>query len=159
MQSSSKAERERKRRFKAAFPSIIMENLRSLANKMGELEALTRKNLEFQQCSLMCFTETWLQEIISRLQHLSAWISDNKGGQKYEEERKKQRSCRFCKPGHATVKHCFCSPDIELLAVSLCPHYLPRVYQYYCRNSLHLSISWSQRCMTSSARLLLSCTF
>ena len=38
-----------------------MENL---ANKIDELEALMRKNLKFEQCGLLCFPETWLQEQI-----------------------------------------------------------------------------------------------
>ena len=46
--------RERKRKFKPALPSIIMGSVRSLANK---LEVLTRANVEFWKCSLMCFTE------------------------------------------------------------------------------------------------------
>ena len=58
-------ERERERgRFKPARSSFIMENVRSPSNKMDELEALTRTNLDFHQCSLMFFTETCLQEQI-----------------------------------------------------------------------------------------------
>jgi len=35
---------------------------------------------------------------------------------------------RWCNPGHITVKERVCSPDIELLAVSLRPYYLPREF-------------------------------
>lgn len=56
--------KERKRRFKRALPLIIMVNLKSLKNKMDELEALMRTNLEFEQCSINCLTEMWLQEHI-----------------------------------------------------------------------------------------------
>ena len=49
-----------KRRQKLCLPSLIMANVRSLANKAGELTALSqRENLEL---SLMCFTETWLHQ-------------------------------------------------------------------------------------------------
>ena len=44
MQVRGKAEREK---FKAALPSFRMENVRSLANKIDELEAQTRTNMEF----------------------------------------------------------------------------------------------------------------
>ena len=47
--------RERKRKFKPALPSIIKGNVRYLTNK---IEVLTRTNLEFQQCRIMCFTKT-----------------------------------------------------------------------------------------------------
>ena len=41
-----------------------MRNVRTLTNKIDELKVLTRTNLEFQQCSIMCLTETWLQVLI-----------------------------------------------------------------------------------------------
>ena len=53
-----------------------------------------------------------------RLQHLSARISDNKGGQRYEEERKKQ-SLWNCSA-------CFCSLYIQLLTLSFHPYDLQR---------------------------------
>lgn len=42
-----------------------MGNVRSLGNKLDELLALTGLHREFQECSIMCFTETWLNESIS----------------------------------------------------------------------------------------------
>ena len=35
---------------------------------------------------------------------------------------------KWCNPGHITVKERVCSPDIELLAASLHPYYLPREF-------------------------------
>nr|XP_054594182.1 uncharacterized protein LOC107378612 isoform X1 [Nothobranchius furzeri]XP_054594190.1 uncharacterized protein LOC107378612 isoform X1 [Nothobranchius furzeri] len=35
---------------------------------------------------------------------------------------------RWCHPGHVSVKYRLCSPDVELLAVSCCPYYLPREF-------------------------------
>lgn len=37
---------------------------------------------------------------------------------------------RWCNPGHITVKDRLFSPDIELLAVGLSPHYLPREFSH-----------------------------
>lgn len=56
---------ERKRRYKPCFPSIIMGNVRSLPNKMEELTALTRLQREYCECSIMCFTEAWLNGLIT----------------------------------------------------------------------------------------------
>ncbi|KAI3372201.1 hypothetical protein L3Q82_007045 [Scortum barcoo] len=50
----------RRRRYRPILPSIIMGNVRSLPNKMDELAALTRHQREYQECSLLLFTETWL---------------------------------------------------------------------------------------------------
>lgn len=46
--------------FKPCLHSLIMSKVRSLANKMDELTALARSQKEYRECSLMCFTETWL---------------------------------------------------------------------------------------------------
>ena len=62
----------------------------------------------------------------SRLQHVSAHISDNKKGVAVIVNN------RWCNPGHATVKHRFCSLEIELLAVSFRPYY---PHQCYCSGS------------------------
>ena len=41
-----------------------MGNVRSLANKMEELTALPRSQRGYWECSVMCFTETWLYQDI-----------------------------------------------------------------------------------------------
>ena len=40
-----------------------MGNVISLPNKMDELTVLTRMQREYWECSLMCFTESWLNEL------------------------------------------------------------------------------------------------
>lgn len=50
--------------FKPCVPSITMGNLRSLANKTDKLTALSQSHREYSECSLMCFTETWLHQDI-----------------------------------------------------------------------------------------------
>ncbi|KAJ8402059.1 hypothetical protein AAFF_G00372940 [Aldrovandia affinis] len=62
-QRKTEARRE-KRRFKPYLPSIIMGNVRSLANKMDELTGVTQSQAEFRECSIMCFTESWLHKDI-----------------------------------------------------------------------------------------------
>ncbi|KAM9821544.1 uncharacterized protein ACBT44_007089 [Syngnathus typhle] len=55
--------RQRKRRFKPCLPSVILGNVRSLQSKMEELTALNQMQREYRECSLMCFTETWLNDL------------------------------------------------------------------------------------------------
>lgn len=50
--------------YKPRLPSLIMGNVRSQANKMDELTALVRNQREYRECSLMCFSETWLHQDI-----------------------------------------------------------------------------------------------
>ena len=42
-----------------------MGNVWSLSNEMDKLTALTWSHTEYRECSLMCFTETWLHKDIS----------------------------------------------------------------------------------------------
>lgn len=54
--------RAKRRRFKPYLPTIIMDNVRALANKMNEFSALTRSQRKYRECSITCFTETWLHK-------------------------------------------------------------------------------------------------
>ena len=52
----------RRWRYKPFLPSVLMGNVNSLPNKCDELLALVRNQRLYWECSLMCFTETWLHE-------------------------------------------------------------------------------------------------
>ncbi|KAI4898658.1 hypothetical protein NFI96_029389 [Prochilodus magdalenae] len=68
--------RERKGRYKPCLPSIIMGNVRSLANKTDELSALIRTQREYRECSILCFTESWLnQNVPDSHVHLNGFTS------------------------------------------------------------------------------------
>ena len=62
-------------------------NVRSLTNKVKELGAPRRTQLEYR-VSIMCFTKTWLQEYIP--DSTSAWLSVDKGRLNFQEEQQKQ---------------------------------------------------------------------
>lgn len=57
--------RARRRNFKSFYPLIAIDTLKSLANKMDGLGVLTSTKWEYWVCSIVRFTETWLQEHIS----------------------------------------------------------------------------------------------
>ena len=129
--------KERKRRYKPCLPSVIMGNVRSLPNKMEELTALTRLRREYRECSLICFTETWLSELspdshvtldgfqLIRADRNATESSKKKGGgiAVFVNE-------RWCNPGHISVKEQLCTRDLELLAVSMWPYYIPREFSH-----------------------------
>lgn len=52
--------RAKKKNYKPSVPAIIVGNLRFLDSKMDELGELIKTRREYHECSLMCFTETWL---------------------------------------------------------------------------------------------------
>lgn len=84
---------------------------------------------------VMRFTEIWLQEHIPDSNTTvpgfqTVWVDRDRclSGKKKGGGIAVLVNNRWCNPGHITVKERFCSPDIELLAVSLRPYYLPREF-------------------------------
>uniref|UniRef100_A0A3B1JXG3 Reverse transcriptase domain-containing protein n=1 Tax=Astyanax mexicanus TaxID=7994 RepID=A0A3B1JXG3_ASTMX len=114
-----------------------MGNVNSLANKTDELAALVRNQRTYWECSLFCFTETWLTASIPdanvnipgfvtvRADRDSARSGKSKGGGLAI-----LINNRWCNPGHVTVKETICCRDVELLAVSLRPYYVPREFSH-----------------------------
>lgn len=129
--------REKKWRFKPAVPSMVMGNVNSLANKTDELASLVRNQKLYRECSLICLTETWLTSCIPttnvELPGFSVTRSDrdNKlSGKKKGGGLVMYINNRWCNPGHVTVKETACCKDVELLAVSLRPYYMPREFSH-----------------------------
>ncbi|KAK3505621.1 hypothetical protein QTP70_021027 [Hemibagrus guttatus] len=54
----------RQRGFRTVLPSIHLDNIRSLPNKMDELLLLSRTNKDFSNSAALCFTESWLNDAI-----------------------------------------------------------------------------------------------
>uniref|UniRef100_A0A3Q3AYX4 Endonuclease/exonuclease/phosphatase domain-containing protein n=1 Tax=Kryptolebias marmoratus TaxID=37003 RepID=A0A3Q3AYX4_KRYMA len=127
--------RARRRKFKPSLPAIIMGNVRSLANKLDELQALIRTQQEYRKCSIMCFTEAWLQDHIPDSNISLLGFLTIRADRDLISSRKRKGVAlavlvnnRWCHPGHVTVKCRLCNPDIELLVVSFRPYYLPREF-------------------------------
>ncbi|KAK0132030.1 hypothetical protein N1851_033180 [Merluccius polli] len=124
-----------KRKFKPYIPAVITGNVRSLANKVDELEALTRTQREYRESSILCFTETWLHEqipdsyvTVPGFQTVRANKDTTTTGKKKGGGLAVLVNNRWCNPGHVSVKGRVCSADIELVAVGLRPFYLPREF-------------------------------
>ena len=114
-----------RRRFKPCLTSVVMGNVQSLSNKMDELTALTRSHTEYWECSLMCFTETWLHRDISdqnvSVDGFHTVLSDRdctESGKRKGGGLAVLVNSRWCKPGHITIKEQLCCPDVELLAIA-----------------------------------------
>lgn len=124
-------ERAWRKSFKPAILTVVMGYIRSLSNKMEELESLVRSQNVYRESSLLCFTETWLKDCIpdsttSITGFLTVWADWDIA------ESGKHIALfinnRRCNPGHVTTKERACTKDIKLLAVSMRPYYLPREY-------------------------------
>ncbi|XP_029942634.1 uncharacterized protein LOC115384487 [Salarias fasciatus] len=113
---------------KASLPSIIAGNVRSICNKMDDLRQLTLKHPE---CSLMLFSEMWLNankeaelegfELIRADRTLDSGKEKAGGVAAYVNN-------QWCHPKKITVNEKVCERHIELLAITMQPYYLPEEF-------------------------------
>lgn len=120
--------RNRQRKFRVPVPSLMIGNVRSIRNKTDELAANARFNYEYRESSMICLTETWLNEndsnmdidgyTLIRSDRTEAAGKESGGGVcTYVND-------RWC--NNITVKKKYCDKNIEYLSMSLRPFYLPR---------------------------------
>ncbi|KAI4899955.1 hypothetical protein NFI96_026550 [Prochilodus magdalenae] len=129
-----KAKKTEKRwRYKPSVPSVVMGNVNSLTNKTDELACLVKNQRLYRECSLFCFTETWLTpdtpDANVELPGFSTVRADRDptlSGKRKGGGLALFINTRWCNPGHVNVKEVICCRDIEMLAVSLRPYYMPR---------------------------------
>lgn len=124
--------RLRRRATRPPLPSILFGNVRSLRNKMEELRLNTKACNEYRESCLMIYTETWLQEdfpdSLVQVRGFSCVRMDR------NIDSGKVRGGGICVYineswcNNYTIKYRVCTPDLELICISLRPFYLPRDY-------------------------------
>ncbi|KAI4875864.1 hypothetical protein NFI96_034110, partial [Prochilodus magdalenae] len=77
-----KAKKTEKRwRYKPSVPSVVMGNVNSLTNKTDELACLVKNQRLYRECSLLCFSETWLtSDPFHQHQMVHPWTCKREGG-------------------------------------------------------------------------------
>ena len=124
--------RLRKQPHRPALPSLFLSNARSITHKMDELELQMATFSFVRNCSVMVITETWLHplipdaavELTSRMLHRQDRSRDSgksRGGGLCV-----YVNSEWCCSSRIIDSHC--SPDLEALAVSCRPFYLPREF-------------------------------
>ncbi|KAK7884958.1 hypothetical protein WMY93_028081 [Mugilogobius chulae] len=116
------------------LPTITLSNIQSLRSKIDELRANVKFLEEYKNSCLLALTETWLKNQDSgteldiegfgeplRLDRDPAVTGKSLGGGVCLYVNK-----NWCKT--VVVRETLCTPDIELLSVSLRPYYLPREF-------------------------------
>jgi ribosome assembly protein 1 len=127
----------RDRRRLPALPTILLSNVQSIRNKMDELEAYARCKHDFRETCLLAFTETWLGDADPnedlhitgfgypvRMDRSPLITNKSRGGGVcfYINE-------RYCNT--VVVREKICTPDLELLFISIRPFYLPREFTQF----------------------------
>ena len=128
--------RNKQRKSKPYLSTVILGNVQSLSIKMDEVHANVQFSDEFRTCSLLCFSETWLNKTITDtsicVEGFTLYRRD-----RTKESGKKQGGgvCVFVNkkwshPNSVTVKHKRYSPAVEILTVGIRPYYLSREFSH-----------------------------
>uniref|UniRef100_A0A3B1IGL0 Reverse transcriptase domain-containing protein n=1 Tax=Astyanax mexicanus TaxID=7994 RepID=A0A3B1IGL0_ASTMX len=128
--------RLRQRGFRMALPAMHLANVRSLPNKMDELLLLNKTNRDFYSSAALCFTETWLSELIpDNGLHLPEFCLHRADRQKELSGKMKGGGiCFYINKGwctDVTVVSKYCSPNLESLFLNCKPFYSPREFSSF----------------------------
>ncbi len=122
--------RLRKRGARFPLPMITLSNVRSLNNKMDELMARVKVENDFKMSNLICLTETWLKDETEVA--LPGYITIRADWDKHQSNKSIGGGmCIFVDSKWAThlrIHEKECTPNYELLSVSIRPFYLPREF-------------------------------
>lgn len=112
-----------RRATKLPLPQMLLCNPHYLKNKLDELRLHLRGCHEYHESDLMVFTETWFGSDIpgtliqlDGFSHVRMDRNENSGGE----------GDKWC--SDFAIRDKICNPDLELLCVTLRPHYLPREF-------------------------------
>ena len=122
----------RRRGCRLPMPMMVCGNVRSIRNKIDELTALTRWNFAYRESSLICLTETWLQDkdpcSVYELDGFTLFRGDRSnttgksqgGGVCVYVNNQWSKDMRIYEQ--------YCDNNIEFLTLSIRPYYLPREF-------------------------------
>ena len=124
--------KSRNRKSRPFAPQVVFGNVRSIANKIDELRGNCRYLHEYREACILGLTETWLTPDIN-----DGFVDVN--GFKIIRSDRTSDSGK-CRGGgvalyinerwanNISIKDNLCTPDVELLSVSVRPFYLPREF-------------------------------
>ncbi|TWW54745.1 hypothetical protein D4764_0240700 [Takifugu flavidus] len=99
-------------------------------------DEVENKQREYRESSLLLFTETWLTVLTPDTAAQLEGFTLLRADRSRESGKRKGGGLavfvndRWCNPGHITIKEQHCCKDVELLAVSMRPHYLPKEFTH-----------------------------
>ena len=115
------------------LPAMFLSNVRSLDNKKDELFYLIKSQRDYRDCSVYCFTETWLKPDMPDAPLTPPGFTIFRADRSPELTGKElgggicflinNRWCTDC-----SVLSTFCSSDLETITLQCRPFYLPREF-------------------------------
>ena len=135
----------RRRRYNPVVPTIMTGNARSLNNKIDELETCVKTLYEYRDASFICFSESWFKEDCpdSSVQLDNFHLCRNDRDCDNTTKSRGGGVCiytnnKYCHPQNVHVLNRASNPDIEILSVSIRPHYLPREFTKIIVNIVYI---------------------
>lgn len=138
--------RLRKRAYSPPLLSILLANIQSLENKMGDLRARISFQRDIKDCNILCLSETWLTPsvpdaavtpydnfFVLRMDR-TAEAGKSKGGGVCFVINKK-----WCDPRNISTLSRSCSPHLEHLSIICSPFYLPREFSLIIVTVVYIS--------------------
>ncbi|KAK3569190.1 hypothetical protein QTP86_026472, partial [Hemibagrus guttatus] len=135
--------RLRRRGLCTALPGIFLSNVRSLCNKMDELTLQMNKNRDFPTSCVLCFTETWLCDLIPdsalQLGGFNLYRAD-----RHTELSGKTKGGGICFYINSSwcndvkVLSQLCSPNLEAFIINCKPFYSPREFSSFILVSVYI---------------------
>lgn len=124
--------RLRRRHNRPPLPSILLSNARSLRKKFDELRINIRACHEYRESCLLIYTESWLQDDFpDELSQIQGFTTVRMDRNMDSGKTRGGGICVYMNDSWCTnysVKCKVCTPDLELLCLSLWPFYFPRDY-------------------------------
>lgn len=151
------------------LPSVFLSNAQSLRRNIDELESLVKLRPEIKECCLLGITETWLNESdLDNDMALTGFGCPIRLDRSRETTGKSRGGgvCFYVNQRYYKIIHVrekICTPDIELLTISLRPFYIPREFPQlfftlmYCHPRAN-AIAATQVIMDLSQRLDTICS-
>ena len=136
--------RYRRRAENPPLPAVITGNARSLNNKLEELCANAKFLNEYREAALICISETWFHKKVTDKNAAVENFSLYRCDRTFESEKDSGGGVcvyvnkSWCNNNNIHVTHESCTPDLEILPLSLRPYYIPREFPKIFLNTVYI---------------------
>jgi hypothetical protein len=120
--------RIRRRASKHPLPSVLLDNMQSLENRIDDLRLRLSYQRDIKNCNILCFTESWLNDDTDNIE-LAGFSMHRQNRDATSGKTRDGGVCLFVNNSWCAKEVSrYCSPEVEYLMISCRPHNLPREF-------------------------------